>query len=302
MKEISIVIPVYNSGENLYELHSQICDALQKYSFELIFVNDCSKDTSWDIISELHAKDTRIIGINFRKNFGQDNALLAGIRHTNGEYIVIMDDDLQHSPYDILSLYTKCKEGYDICYGDFKIKKQATWKNFGSWVNGQLSTVLLGKPADIYLSPFKVIHNSIIQEIRFNGPFPYLDGILLELTRNVTSIPIEHHTRFVGKSNYNIVRSISVFLKTVTSFSVIPLRIAAILGFTFAFLGFCLGFYYLYEYFTYNTIEGWTTLIVTLLIMGGLMLMSIGLIGEYLGRMYLAINNKPQYSIKEIIK
>ena len=302
MIEISIVIPVYNSGKNLFGLERQISEALSNISHEIIFVNDFSKDDSWNIIKSLCNENKSITGITFRKNYGQDNALLAGLRHAKGKYIVIMDDDLQHSPSDIPKLYEKCKEGFDICFANFRYKKQASWKNFGSWLNGRIANILLRKNRLIYLSPFKIIHHSIVESIQFNGPFPYIDGILLELTNNVSAIEITHHSRLIGKSNYNLFRSISVFLKTLTSFSVIPLRIATILGFSFAFIGFGLGLYYLYEYFTHDTVEGWTTLIVTLLIIGGLMLMSIGLVGEYLGRLYLAINNKPQYSIGEVIK
>ena len=301
MQKISIVIPVYNSSENLRELVYQLDKALVFCKYEIIFVNDYSKDNSWEIICDLCANNNKIIGINFRKNFGQDNALLAGLQNTSGEYIVIMDDDLQHSPFDIEKLYLKCLEGYDICFADFRNKEQAAWKNAGSWLNGKIATILLGKPKDLYLSPFKIIKGSVVRDIKFRGAFPYIDGILLELTQNIISIEIKHFKRFKGKSNYNLIKSISVFLKTLTSFSVIPLRIAALTGFIIAVFGFTLGGYYLYEYFTNTTVEGWTTLIVTLLIIGGLMLMFIGLIGEYLGRMYLTVNNKPQYSIGEIL-
>lgn len=302
MYEISVVIPVYNSEGNLIELEKQLQDALREYSYEVIFVNDYSKDKSWQEILSLCQQNNCITGINFRKNFGQDNALLAGLRQSVGKYVVIMDDDLQHSPYDIPGLYKTCSEGFDICYADYFQKKQAAWKNLGSALNGTLANILLGKAHDIYLSPFKIIRGSVVRNIQFNGAFPYIDGILLELTHNVTSIKVEHHARHSGKSNYNLFRSISVFLKTLTSFSVIPLRVSAFLGFIIAILGFCLGIYYLIEYFMYDTVEGWTTLIIVLLIVGGLMLISIGLVGEYLGRLYLTVNNKPQYSISEIVK
>jgi len=304
MKEISIVIPVFNSEDNLIELNRQIQEALKDISFEIILVNDCSKDKSWNVIKQLSLENDNITGINFRKNFGQDNALMAGFTHASGKYIAIMDDDLQHSPYDIIKLYDEITKGFDICYAHFFEKNQNLLKNFGSWLNGSLASVLLQKPRKIYMSPFKMVNKEIIQEILlYNGPFPYVDGLLLETTQQVTSIEIEHYKRFKGKSNYNFIRSISVFLKTLTGFSVIPLRLATYTGFTISLIGFLVALYYIVEYFRINeTVEGWTSIILSVLITGGLLLMFMGLIGEYLGRMFLTLNKKPQYSIKEIIK
>jgi polyisoprenyl-phosphate glycosyltransferase len=195
MIEISIVIPVYNSGENLLELEKQIDDALKTISYEIIFVNDNSKDNSWEIIRHLVASNKRISAINFRKNFGQDSALLAGLKFAKGDYVVIMDDDLQHSPHDIPKLYEECKKGFDICYADFREKKQAAWKNAGSWINGEIATVLLDKPKGVYMSPFKIVRGTVVRDISFKGPYPYIDGILLELTNNVTSLRMAHHKR-----------------------------------------------------------------------------------------------------------
>jgi undecaprenyl-phosphate 4-deoxy-4-formamido-L-arabinose transferase len=286
----------------LLELEKQIDEALKTISYEIIFVNDNSKDNSWGIIKQLVNSNKRISAINFRKNFGQDSALLAGLKFAKGDYVVIMDDDLQHSPHDILKLYEECKKGFDICYADFREKKQAAWKNVGSWINGEIATILLDKPKGVYMSPFKIVRGAVVRDISFKGPYPYIDGILLELTNNVTSLRIAHHKRYKGKSNYSLIASISVFLKSFTSFSVVPLRIASIGGFFVASLGFLLGIYYLVVYFTtQELVEGWTSLIITNLIIGGLLMMTIGLIGEYIGRLYLTANNKPQYSIAEVI-
>jgi undecaprenyl-phosphate 4-deoxy-4-formamido-L-arabinose transferase len=303
MKELSIVIPVFNSQENLEELNRRIKDALQGISYELILVNDCSADNSWDIIKSLAQNDKNITAINLRKNFGQDNALMAGLKHSSGNFVVIMDDDLQHSPYDILRLYDKCKEGYDVCYAEFAEKKQAVWKKLGSSINGVVARILFQKPKGVYLSPFKIIKGEVVKDIlQYSGPFPYIEGLLLQVTRHVTSVKTEHHKRLKGKSNYNFIRSCSVFLRTFTSFSVIPLRLATIIGLITSLLGFLAATYYLIEYFTNNyRLEGWTSLIISILVIGGLGLTFMGLIGEYLGRMFLTVNNKPQYSIREVI-
>ena len=304
MKQLSIIIPVFNSEGNIAELSRQLMDALKDFSFEVIFVNDGSRDKSWDVIKQATVENNNIIAINLRRNFGQDNALMAGISRATGNYIVIMDDDLQHSPYDILKLYNKCSEGYDVCYAHFPGKHQRMWKDFGSWLNGAFAYWLLGKPKGIYMSPFKIIRKEVaLSLLQYPGPFPYIDGLILDFTTNVTYVDVEHYQRHKGKSNYNFFRSFGVFLKTVTSFSVIPLRIATTIGFITAITGFIIALYLLIKYLTitYYEVEGWTSLIVTLLIIGGILLMSIGLIGEYLGRMFLTLNKKPQYSIGEII-
>lgn len=303
MKEISIIVPVFNSEENLNELHRQINDAMQEIDFELIFINDGSTDNSMDIIRFIAINHANVVAINLRKNFGQDNAIMAGLNYASSNYIVIMDDDLQHSPYDIPLLYNKCKEGFDICYAKFSDKNQALWKNFGSWTNGIFAQLLFKKPKNIYMSPFKIIKAGVIKDIlQYKGPFPYIEGLLLQVTQNIASISTQHHVRYKGRSNFNFIRSFSVFLKTLTSFSVLPLRLATLIGFSTSLIGFVMAIYYLMEYFLINhTVEGWTSLMISSLIIGGMMLMFLGLIGEYIGRIFLTLNNKPQYSIDEVI-
>lgn len=301
MTEISIVIPVYNSEENLLELHKQLSDTLSEISHEMIFVNDCSKDNSWKVLCQLAEKNQNVIAVNLRKNAGQDNALMAGFRYVSGKYTVIMDDDLQHSPKDIINLYKKISEGYDICYANFNVIKQAAWKNLGSKFNGYLAGLLLKKPKGIYMSPFKIIDSEVIKSIKYTGPFPYVDGLILEISHHVTSVDVEHFERYKGKSNYNLIRSLMVFFKLFTGFSILPLRIATFIGFFVALAGFGLGVYFMIQYFYGINPEGWTSLIVTVLVLGGIMLMSIGLLGEYLGRLYTTVNHKPQYSIREVV-
>lgn len=302
MTEISVVIPVYNSEENLSELHRQLSDALSGISHETIYVNDCSNDRSWMVLRELAEHDQNVTAVNLRKNAGQDNALMAGFGFITGKFVVIMDDDLQHSPYDILKLYDKIKQGYDICYANFITKEQAAWKNFGSKVNGWLANILLKKPKGIYMSPFKIVNSEIIRAIKYSGPFPYVDGLILEITHNVTSLNVNHFKRYKGKGNYSLIASVIVFLKSLTGFSILPLRFATFFGFIVAFGGFGLGILFIIQYFLGMNPEGWTALIVTVLILGGIILITIGLIGEYLGRMYSTVSFKPQFSVGEIIR
>lgn len=301
MKEISVVVPVYKSHECVAELVRQVSDALKNFDWELVMVNDCSPDTSWQEILKASEKESRVLGINLRKNGGQDLAILAGLNSASGKWVVIMDDDLQHSPYDIPKLYNEAQKGFDVVYADFKQKKQKLWKNLGSALNGKVSELALGKPKGIYLSPFKIINGDVVKEMcKLNNLFPYIDGLIFQITKNITQINIEHHKREYGKSNFTLIKSIQVFLRMMFGFSVLPLDLASYTGFFSALLGLVLAVYYFVKFMMgLEPLTGWTSLIVVILILGGLILLALGIIGRYLGQMYLTINNSPKYIIKE---
>lgn len=303
MKEISVVIPVYKSEKCIPELTKQISDALKDFNWELILVNDCSPDNSWAEIKKLVAENNNIAGINLRKNGGQDLAILAGLNHAKGKWIVIMDDDLQHSPYDIPKLYAQAQKGFDVVYADFKQKKQKLWKNLGSWLNGKVSEITLGKPKGIYLSPFKIISSSVVKEMcKLNNLFPYIDGLIFQVTKNITQINIEHHKREYGKSNFTLVKSMQVFFRMMFGFSTFPLNFATYIGFFSSTMGFVLAIYFLVKFLLgLEPLTGWTSLIMVILILGGLILLALGIIGKYIGQMYLTINNSPKYIVKETV-
>ncbi|WP_296022569.1 glycosyltransferase family 2 protein [uncultured Treponema sp.] len=303
MKEISVVIPVYKSEQGISELTKQISDALKDFNWELILVNDCSPDNSWTEIKKVAAENNNITGINLRKNGGQDLAILAGLNHAKGKWIVIMDDDLQHSPYDIPKLYTQAQKGFDVVYADFKQKKQKLWKNLGSWLNGKVSEITLGKPKGIYLSPFKIVSGSVVKEMcKLNNLFPYIDGLIFQVTKNITQINIEHHKREYGKSNFTLLKSMQVFFRMMFGFSTFPLNFATYIGFFSATMGFVLAIYFLVKFLLgLEPLTGWTSLIMVILILGGLILLALGIIGKYVGQMYLTINNSPKYIVKETV-
>lgn len=303
MPEISIVIPVYNSAAIVSEICRRINDSLATIHHEIILVNDNSMDASWEKIEAAFLRHENIIGINLRKNYGQDNAIMAGLRHASGNYTVIMDDDLQHNPADIVRLYEKCRQGYDVCYAGFNKKKQAAWKNLGSWINGKVAEILLKKPKAVYLSPFQIVSKEIVDRIiDYEGPYPYIQGLLLDHTDNLSQVEVDHHNRYAGQSNFNLIKSIKVFSNLITSFSIVPLRLATITGFISSSVGFMLVLFYLYRYFWGNRIvEGWTTIVLLQLVFGGFILLSLGIIGEYIGRLCLNINKKPQYNIKTVV-
>jgi undecaprenyl-phosphate 4-deoxy-4-formamido-L-arabinose transferase len=302
--DLSIVIPVYNSESILPELLTQIDKSIDFIEeFELILVNDNSPDNSWNIISELSEKYSFLKAINLRKNSGQHNAIMAGLNLAKGNVIIMMDDDLQHSPEYLNKLYNKIISGTDVCYTAFPEKKHKGWKILGSKFNDLVASILLDKPKGLYMSSFKAVSKEIKDEIiTYDGPYVYLDGLILNATNNIAVLEVEHKERFDGDGNYNLIRSVSLWSKMATSFSVLPLRVATFIGLTISILSFLVGIYLvLLKLMTNSAPEGWTSLMVVVLFLGGIQLLSIGIIGEYVGRSYLKINRKKQYIIKEII-
>ena len=305
MNKLSIVIPVYNSEDSLANLTSKISEQLSDISHEIIYINDDSIDDSWGSLKTISSNKNNVISINLVKNFGQDCAIMAGLHHASGEYVVIMDDDLQHDPTDISSLYQAIiNNDVDVCFARFNKKEQSLVKNMGSWLNDKVANIVIKKPNDIYLSPFKIVKMSLVKKIiLYDGPYPYIDGLIFRYTSNFTSINVQHHKRQSGLGNYGLKKSISLWLRVLTNFSVIPLRISTIFGMFSAFIGFCLGIYFIVLYFLgVVEPEGWRSLFVSILFIGGIQLMSIGVIGEYVGRSFLYQSKEPQFIIKEVLK
>ena len=302
--QLSIVVPVYKSRDCLPELARRIQQEMSGrfHRYELILVNDDSPDTSWDVIVRLTEEYDFITGVNLRKNAGQDNAIMAGLHYAHGEVVVIMDDDLQHDPADIPSLYEAAQNGFDVVYAHFNKKKQAFWKNLGSWFNDWIAVFVLGKPRHLYMSPYKALRREVVDElIKYDGPYSYVDGLLFTITSNFMQIPAIHHERFAGKSNYNLMRSIAVWLKVATSFSAIPLRIATVVGGTISLSSFMIAcFFVVKTLLGKGEPEGWPSLSVSIFFLGGIQLMGIGAIGEYIARIFITQNKRPQFTVKAI--
>jgi polyisoprenyl-phosphate glycosyltransferase len=303
--QLSIVVPVYRSARCLPELARRVRHEVGAHfeSYELILVNDASPDESWEVIAELTREYDFVTGVNLRRNVGQDNAILAGLNVASGEVMVIMDDDLQHDPSDISTLHDRLQDGFDVVYAHFERKRQAFWKNLGSWFNDRFAMLVLGKPKDIYMSPYKALRREVVDEIiKYGGPYPYVDGLIFTVTSNITDVPATHHPRFAGRGNYNLVKSIGVWLKLATGFSVIPLRMVAFLGGIISLFSFVLALYYVLETILLKRgpPSGWPTLIVAILFIGGVQLIGIGAVGEYIGRIFMTQNQRPQFTIKAI--
>lgn len=303
--ELSIVIPVYRSEmiiPLLVEAVNDVCKQIgMSDNFELILVNDASPDQSWPVIKNLAQKYGFVKGINLRKNFGQHNATMAGLNSSSGKFVVVMDDDLQHPPEAIWDMLCALKSGFDVCYTRYLNRRHEVWKKLGSHFNDKVATILLGKPRELYLSSFKAMRREIVEEIiKYDGPYAYVDGLILDVTRSITSVDINHQERHEGDSNYNLRRSVSLWLKMATSFSILPLRLASILGIGLAVLSLIMIVIVVVLKLMHPDIAvGWASIISVLLLIGGVQTLCIGMIGEYLGRSYLKLNRKPQFVIAE---
>jgi glycosyltransferase involved in cell wall biosynthesis len=303
---LSIVVPVYNSAACLPELarrvQRDVGGDFEKY--ELLLVNDDSPDKSWDVIVRLTEEYDFITGVNLRKNVGQDNAIMAGLHYASGEVVVIMDDDLQHDPSDIRSLYREAQNGSDVVYAYFCKKEQAFWKNLGSRFNDWAARLVLGKPKHIYMSPYKAIRREVVDElIKYDGPYSYIDGLIFTITSNLVQIPVTHHARFAGTGNYTLLKSIGVWLKLATGFSVIPLRLTMIVGGLISLFSFMMACYFLLKTLLWEQMpEGWPSLIVAVFFLGGIQLMAIGAVGEYIARIFMTQNKRPQFTIKAVYR
>jgi len=300
---LSIVVPVYRSAQILPQLVEQIHEAMCKEgladSFELLLVSDASPDNSWEVIRSLANTHSFIKGMSLRRNFGQHNATMAGLNHAIGKTVIIMDDDLQHPPHALGDMVRALGEGYDVCYTKYLNRQHAAWKKLGSQFNNWVATQLLGKPKGLYLSSFKAIRKEVVDEIiKYDGPYAYIDGLILDVTRSITTIDIEHQPRHEGEGNYNLSRSFSLWLKMATSFSVLPLRLASFAGFALAALSLVMIAFVIVQKLLHPEMPaGWTSLIATMLFIGGIQTLCVGMMGEYLGRTYLKLNRKPQFVV-----
>jgi len=299
---LSVIIPVYNSESTIEAVVRVIKETLSnKTNFEIILINDGSKDNSCKKCLELLRNHNFIRFINLSKNFGQHNAILAGLKFARGEYIVVLDDDLQSPPDRIWALINKINEGYDAVYANYIYKKHSALRNFGSRINSAMETILLKKPRRVKTSSYFIIKKYIAGEIiKYRGPYPYLAGLVFRITDNIGVVDVEHKERPYGKSNYNFIKLLKLWVNGFTNFSVRPLRIAFFAGILLALLAFILSILLIIRKFLNPLVEiGWTSIIIAVFFFSGIQLFSIGLIGEYVGRSFLSLNKQPQYVIKQ---
>ena len=297
----SVVIPVYNSEASIDQVVEEVL-AEVSYEVEIVLVNDCSKDESEKKCKALCEKFNQVKFLNLSKNFGQHNAIMAGLSVVDGDLIVCMDDDLQTPPQEVNKLIdTLIEQDYDVVYGNYGEKKHSVFRNWGSSLNDKMANYMLGKPKEIQITSFFAMRRYIAEEIKnYRYSFPYLGGLIFRTTNKIGKVDVHHESRKEGTSNYNFKKLIGLWFNGFINFSVTPLRLTSLIG-TF-FPG--AGFLYLIVIIIKKLINpgiamGWTSIMATVIFFGGIQLISIGLIGEYIGRLYLNINEKPQYVIRE---
>ncbi len=304
MIKISIIIPVFNSERTIQPLVKSLINKFDdKYEIEIILVNDFSTDNSEELCIELYNSfPDKIKFYSLGKNFGEHNAVMAGFNHTSGDWIVVMDDDFQNPVKEVEKLIQfSISNTYDVVYTYYEDKKHSLLRNYASALNNLIANYMLKKPKDLYLSSFKSIHKNIVYEvIKYQLPYPYIDGLILRATNNIGKILALHKSREQGKSGYTTNKLMSLWLNMFTNFSVLPLRISTILGFILSLFGFSFGIFTVLEKLNHPNIpQGYASLITLITIMFGVQLIAVGLIGEYIGRMFISVNKQPQYYISK---
>ncbi len=305
-KMVSFVIPCYNSQNSIPIVVDEIRELFKsqdKYSYEIILVNDHSKDDTFSVIKGLATEDKNIVAIDFSRNFGQASAIMAGMSAIHGEFMFSLDDDGQMPIESIFVLIDKLEEGYDIAFGKYEEVKQKWYRNIGSYVNNKMCRIFLEQPKDIAMSSFWVARRFIIDEvIEYNGPYPYIGGLLLRISRNMVNVPVKERDRISGESGYSFKKLIGLWFNGFTAFSVKPLRFATIVGIVSACIGFIYSIVMVVRKIIYpDILLGYASIVTLILVIGGMIMMLLGMIGEYLGRIYISINKAPQYVIKEVV-
>jgi len=300
--KVSVCIPVYNGAGTISELVHAVFASVGRYcETEIILVNDKSKDDSDTICKKLTSESENIKYISLRKNYGEHNAVMCALNFSTGDFVVIVDDDFQNPPEEIIRLVEVAKTGADVVYSKYYSKKHHTFRNIGSSFNDKVSNWLLDKPKGLYLSSFKVISRSIVEEItKYNGPTPYIDGLILRVTDNITSVYVSHNKRKEGKSGYTFKKLISLWLRMFINFSIKPLRIFSVFGVIVTTLAFFASVIFIIQKIYNPELDfGWTSLMVSILFFSGIQIVFLGLIGEYVGKHYLQSSGSPQWTIKE---
>ncbi len=306
-KDISFVIPCYRSeqtiGSVVAEINTVMTEVVKK-TYEIILVNDSSPDNTFETIRSLADNSDNIIGINLAKNFGQHAALMAGMRASRGDIVVCLDDDGQTPANEVYKLLDKLDEGYDVCYASYGHKQHNGFRNFGSKVNELMTRIMLGKPKELYISSYFAAKRFIVDDmLRYEQPYAYVIGLVLRATRNIANVPVNHRAREIGNSGYTLKKLLGLWFNGFTAFSIKPLRIATFIGGLTACTGFLYGLYTIIKkLILMDSVQaGYSATMSVLVFVGGMIMLMLGMIGEYVGRMYICMNNSPQYVIKEVV-
>lgn len=303
---VSFVIPCYCSEKTIEAVVKEIIEKVSRqsqYDYEIILVNDFSKDATGAVLKKIAQNNTRIVAVDFSRNFGQHSAMMAGFGMVCGEYVVCLDDDGQMPIESVFDLVKELENGADVAFGRYEEVKQKWNRNIGSKINAWMTQMLLEKPKDVFMSSFWAGKRFVIDEVlRYDGAYPYIGGLLLRITKNMVSIPVKQRERVAGKSGYTFFKLLNLWLNGFTAFSLKPLRFATFCGGVSAAFGFIYGIVMIIrKIFNPNILIGYASTITLILFIGGMIMMLLGILGEYIGRIYICMNKAPQYVIKEIV-
>ncbi|RAI60232.1 glycosyltransferase [Roseicella frigidaeris] len=301
---LSIVVPVYRGATTIGRLVEALSALRPEGGLEIVLVNDGSPDNSGEVCRALQARATVPVAyLEHARNFGEHNAVMTGLRHARGAFVITMDDDLQNPPEEVLKLYDHARLGqWDVVYTRYAEKQHEGWRNLGSRFANRVADALLDKPKGLYLSSFRCMSALVAREVaKYRGPYPYVDGLIMQVTQRISSIEVLHLARAEGRSNYTLKRLIRLWLNLATNFSVLPLRLAIFAGVAMGILGFLLALLVVAEAMMSGTPSGWASTMTTMLLLAGVQFLILGVLGEYVGRAFLSANGKPQGVVREMI-
>jgi undecaprenyl-phosphate 4-deoxy-4-formamido-L-arabinose transferase len=301
---LSIVVPVYRGAATIRALVDALSALRPEGGLEVILVNDGSPDNSGEVCRELlRSARVPLVYLEHTRNFGEHNAVMTGLRRARGRYVITMDDDLQNPPEEVVRLYDHARlAGWDVVYTRYAQKKHAAWRNLGSRFANWVADRLLDKPRGLYLSSFRCMAAPVVRSVtRYRGPYPYVDGLIMQVTQHIDSIEVAHLPRAEGRSNYNLRRLVLLWLNLATSFSLAPLRLAVFAGAAMAAVGMVGAIATIAEaLYTRATPSGWASTMTAIMLVGGVQSMILGVMGEYVGRTFLSANGKPQGTVRLI--
>lgn len=306
MQKVSFVIPCYRSAKTLPAVIAEIKETMagmDHYLYEVVMVNDCSPDDTFEVIEKIVAENDNMIGVNLAKNFGQHAALMAGFRQMSGDILVCLDDDGQTPANEVGKLLDAIEKGDDVVYASYEQKHHSAFRNFGSYINDVMTRIMLGKPKNLHVTSYFAARRFIVDEmLRYENAYPYVIGLVLRSTKKISNVPVTHRDREEGRSGYTISKLLGLWMNGFTAFSIKPLRMATWAGVICAGGSVAYGIYTIIKKFVNPAVPiGFSALITAILFTGGMIMFMLGLIGEYIGRMYISMNASPQYVIRDVV-
>lgn len=300
-----VVIPVYNSEAVIAETLKRTEAALEMYGldYEILAVNDGSKDRSWRIVEREAKRNPRIVAVNLVKNYGQHAALLCGLKHSRADFVITIDDDLQNPPEEIIRLIEKAHEGYDFVCGRFLEKKHSFVRRIGSRMVGLTNERVFGKPQDFALTNFRLMTRSLVNRIcEYRTPFPYINGLAVSMAGHIANVDVEHADRMHGKSNYDFVRIMRLVSTILFSYSSFPFRLICMIGICVSVISFSIGLFLIARSFFYTSkVPGWTSLVVIISFYNGFLTLMLGMLGEIMMRVLGTTSDRQCYHVKEML-